>query len=108
MKTARMLFGWRSLFFFSSLASSWAGRWGDEPCEEEDSSCVNVAMYDWTAEASVVRGIPTCTFESHDRIEKRDPVREFMRMPTSLRTPSMRGLSPSQSSAPIDPVRSMT
>ena len=65
-------------------------------------------MYEATADESVVSGMSMCTEESHVRIEKREPAMEFMRMATSLRTPSMRGLDPSQSSAAIEPVRSMT
>ena len=65
-------------------------------------------MYEATAEASLVSGMSVWTEESQVRIEKRDPARVFMMSATSLRTPSMRGLVPSQSSAAMDPVRSMT
>ena len=102
------IFGVAFLVFFRSFARSAAGRLIEDPCDEEDSSRVNVAMYDATAEESVVNGMSVCTLESHDRIEYRAPVRTPMSVATSLRTPSIRGFSPSQSSAPIEPVRSMT
>ena len=107
-KRARTFWGWRSLFFFRSLARSLAGRFTDDPWEELESSRSKESMYETTAEASEVSGRSVWTFESQDMIEKRAPVRAFIMIATSLRTPSMRGLLPSQSSAAIEPVRSMT
>ena len=65
-------------------------------------------MYATTADASEVSGRSVWTFESQDMMEKREPVRMFIMIATSLRTPSIRGLLPSQSSAAMEPVRSMT
>ena len=107
-KRVRRFCGCFSLFFSSIFARWAAGRSGEEPCEDSESSWTKVAMYEVTAVESVVSGSSVRTPESQLMMEKREPAIFSRMVATSWRTPSIRGFLPSQSSAAMEPVRSMT